>query len=211
MLKIAPEGFIFIGAFFLLTVAVALAIGPKWAAIPLCLTLFMVYFFRDPDRAVPPEPGFVSAADGTVVTIRKEREDRFLKAEVLKISVFMSPLNVHVNRAPCHGTVSEVLHTPGGFSAAYKDEASLKNESTAMVLECEGGPILVKQVAGFLARRTVCRVRAGDRLDRGERFGMIKFSSRLDHYLPADAEVKVALNDKVKAGETILAVLPEKR
>lgn len=207
MFKIAHEGYPFIGIFFILTVIAVFAFGPKWAVIPLALTLFMVYFFRDPDRNIPDEEGYVSPADGKVISIRKERESQFLDAEVMKVSIFMSPFNVHVNRAPCAGTVKEVKYTPGSFRAAYKESASLKNENTAMALECSNGAILVRQVAGFLARRTVCRVKPGDKLLRGERFGMIKFSSRLDVYLPADTDVRVKLGDRVKAGETIIGVM----
>jgi phosphatidylserine decarboxylase len=210
VLKLAPEGYPFIGVFFALTVLAVFAFGPRWAVIPLCLALFMVYFFRDPDRAIPVEEGFLSPADGKVISIGKEHEGEFLKRGVLKISIFMSPIDVHVNRSPCRGEVAGVKHTPGSFRAAFREDASLKNENTAMLLNCDEGPILVRQVAGFLARRTVCRVKPGDALDRGERYGMIKFSSRLDVYLPEDAGAKVSLNDRVRAGETILAVAPER-
>jgi phosphatidylserine decarboxylase len=205
MIRIAPEGFPFIGMFFILTVAAALAMGPGWTAIPFVLTLFMLYFFRDPDRAVPEAGGFLSPADGKVIAINNEYEAEFLKCETLKISIFMSPFNVHVNRAPCDAKVLDVRHRPGSFRAAYREEASGMNESTAMLLECLDGPVLVRQVAGFLARRTVCRVGPGESLKRGQRFGMIKFSSRLDVYLPRDSETRVGINDAVRAGETVLA------
>jgi phosphatidylserine decarboxylase len=117
----------------------------------------------------------------------------------------MSPLDVHVNRAPSDGKVITVRHMPGKFMAAYKDDASLKNEHIDMVLETNYGKILVRQVAGFIARRAVCRVKAGDTVSRGERYGMIKFSSRLDVYLPKDIYVSVELGDTVKAGENIIA------
>jgi phosphatidylserine decarboxylase len=170
----------------------------------------MLYFFRDPQRAVPAEPGYVSPADGRVVLIGSEHEAEHLKRGVTKISIFMSVFDVHVNRAPCDGDVLDVVHTPGSFLAAYKEEASVKNENTAMTLRCtEGEEILVRQVAGLLARRVVNRARPGDRLRRGERFGIIKFSSRVDVYLPEDVEVRVQYNDHVKAGETILAVRKE--
>jgi phosphatidylserine decarboxylase len=126
------------------------------------------------------------------------------------ISVFMSPLNVHVNRAPCSGEVVRVKHIAGQFLKAYHKEAPWKNEQTNMVLKCDaGGEILVRQVAGAVARRTVCRVRPGARLERGERYGMIKFSSRVDVYLPEDVDVRVAVGERVYAGQTILAVRPE--
>jgi len=203
---LAREGYPFIGAFAALAAGAALLLGGWWSLPPIALMLFMAYFFRDPERNIPREPGFLSPADGRVISIGREREEEHLKAEALKISVFMSPLDVHVNRAPCAGRVLAVRHTPGSFLAAYRKEASWKNENTAMVLGCEEAAVVVRQVAGFLARRTVCRAKPGDALERGERFGMIKFSSRLDLYLPPDVAVRVALNDRVRAGETVLAV-----
>jgi phosphatidylserine decarboxylase len=207
MTRIASEGYPFIAVFFVLTAIAVFAFGPRISLIPLCLTLFMVFFFRDPDRTVPAEQGFLSPADGKVVLIKDEHEGEFIKAPVKKISIFMSPFDVHVNRSPCAGNVLEVKHTRGGFRAAFKEDASFKNERTAMLLSCGDDKILVTQVAGFLARRTVCRARPGDALKRGERYGMIKFSSRLDVYLPFDVIVKVRLNDRVKAGESILAAI----
>ncbi len=209
MLRLAREGYPFIAVFSAATLAAALVLGFLWALLPFALAGFMVYFFRDPERTVPEKPGFVSAADGRVVLIKREHEGEHLKENAVKISVFMSPLNVHVNRAPCDAEVLNVKHTPGSFRAAYRDEASWKNENTAMLLKAVGGNVLVRQVAGFLARRTVCRVKPGARLKRGERFGIIKFSSRLDHYLPEDVEVRVKLNQKVRAGETVIAAAKE--
>lgn len=206
MLKFAPEGYPFIAIFFVLTVIAVFAFGPRVAVVPLALTLFMLYFFRDPERIAPPGAGFICPADGRIIVVKKVREDEYLKADATKISIFMSPLNVHVNRVPCDGTVVSVRHTPGGFSAAYKEEASLKNENIAMVYKCDdGSQVLLRQIAGFIARRAVCRVKPGDTLKRGERYGVIKFSSRVDIYLPPDVDVKVSLEDTVRAGETILA------
>lgn len=200
MLKLAPEGYPFIAAFFLLALLTAL-VSPAAAVLPLVLALFMIYFFRDPDRDIPQgENLFLSPADGKVILI--ERGDR------IGISIFMSPLDVHVNRAPCDGVVESVVHTPGRFLSAFRHEASLSNEKIEMVLETKHGKILVRQVAGFLARRAVCRVSPGDSLKRGERYGIIKFSSRLDIYLPKDTTVRVRLGEKVKAGETVIGEIP---
>ncbi len=205
MIKIAPEGYPFVG-FFAVASAVALfAVGLHAAAVLFALVLFMLFFFRDPERHVPPDKGFISPADGRVVSIAPQYERDHLKTNALRISIFMSPFNVHVNRSPCDGEVLAVKHTPGSFKAAFKESASLKNENTAMLLKNGSDNILVRQVAGFLARRTVCRVRPGSTLKRGERFGMIKFSSRLDIYLPSDVRVIVRPNDRVRAGETLLA------
>lgn len=206
-MKIAPEGIAFVAVFFMLTVIAVFAFGPKIALIPLALTMFMLYFFRDPERVPPAEPGFVSPADGRIIVIKETEETEYLKQRALMISIFMSPLNVHVNRAPCDGEVMSVVYKAGGYKAAYKDEASSLNESTSMVLKCQSGPILVRQVAGFVARRTVNRKKPGDMLKRGERFGIIKFSSRLDIYLPVDSEVRIGMDQNVRAGETILAAI----
>jgi phosphatidylserine decarboxylase len=199
MAKIAPEGYPFIAVFVALTAVSVFVFGPRWSLILLVLTLFMLYFFRDPERAVPAGPGYVSPADGRVVLIGSDDEGEHLKRRVTKISIFMSVFDVHVNRAPCDGEVLDVVHTPGRFLAAYKEEASVRNENTAMPIRCaEGEEVLVRH-----------RALPGDRLRRGERFGIIKFSSRVDVYLPEDVEVKIQYNDHVKAGETILAVRKE--
>ena len=172
------------------------------------VTAFMAFFFRDPERAIPEGEGlFVSPADGRIIVIKDVFEPGYLKTETKQISIFMSPVNVHVNRAPCDGKVSVVKYSPGKFFAAYKDESSVKNENIVMVLDGRQGRVLVRQVAGFLARRAVCRAKVGDELKRGERYGLIKFSSRLDVYLPIDAEIRVKIGDKVKAGETIIAAV----
>jgi len=166
----------------------------------------MPYFFRDPERVTPQGEGlFVAPADGKVILIKDVYEQEYLDSDVKEISIFMSPLNVHVNRAPCDGQVIAVQHKAGKFLAAYKDDASMKNEHIDMVLDGKQGKVLVRQVAGFIARRAVCRVKPGDTLKRGERYGMIKFSSRLDIYLPKDAKIMVKPGDKVKAGETVIA------
>jgi phosphatidylserine decarboxylase len=205
MFKIAPEGYPLIAFFAFLTALAAIVAGPWAAALPLLVTLFMLYFFRDPERRPPEAGGYLCPADGKVIKIETTYEGQYLKGNALVISIFMSPLNVHVNRAPCSGRVLEVRHTPGRFVSAFKDEAPLKNENTAMLLSCGDTPVLVRQVAGSLARRVVCRVGPGATLARGERYGIIKFGSRLDIYLPEDARVKVRLGDRVRAGETVLA------
>ncbi len=206
MIKIAHEGYPFIIGSAILTIIIYF-ITKNWiTAIPFLLLLFMLFFFRDPDRTIPDiEGSVVSPADGKIVYINDINEKEFLKTNVKKISIFMSPLDVHINRAPYEGTVLSVMHTPGGFSAAYKYDASLKNENIAMVLGTKKGDILLRQVAGFLARRAVCRVKPDDFLKRGERFGIIKFSSRVDIYLPINIVIKVKLGDRVKAGESVIA------
>jgi phosphatidylserine decarboxylase len=226
--KLAPEGYPFLLVSFLVTVIAAVVLLWIWRTggsaglvssllislcFLVCVTAFMAYFFRDPERTVPEGRGFfVSPADGKIILIKDVYEKNYLQADTKEISIFMSPLNVHVNRAPCDGKVTYVKHTPGQFMAAYKDEASIRNENIVMALEGEQGRILVRQVAGFVARRAVCRVKPGDLLKRGERYGMIKFGSRLDVYLPADAKISVKPGDRVLAGETVIATVhPDSR
>ena len=207
MIKLAPDGYPFIILFALITILVYVFGKPWIAVLPLIVTLFMVLFFRDPDRTIPVDKGaFVSPADGKVILIKDVYEKDYLKAESKEISIFMSIFNVHVNRAPCDGNVSLVKHSPGKFLVAHKDAASIENENTVMVLQGKDGKILVRQVAGLIARRIVCKVKAGDMLRRGERYGMIKFGSRLDVYLPKETEIQVRVGDKVKAGETVIGI-----
>ncbi len=215
MFKLAPEGYPFLIFFSILTIIAFFATGGIGIALlPFILTLFMLYFFRDPERTIPDGDNvFVSPADGKVILIKNVDEDvippypPLLKrgeGGFIEVSIFMSPLNVHVNRAPCDGVVESVVHTPGKFLSAFKHEASLHNENIAMLLNTKHGKVLVRQVAGFVARRAVCRVKPGDALEKGQRYGIIKFSSRLDIYLPKNTDIKVKLGDKVKAGETII-------
>lgn len=208
-MKFAPEGYPFIIFFGLVTIATAFFGGTFFASMPLILALFMLYFFRDPDRLAPKDKNvFVSPADGKVILIRDVHEPKYLRGEAKEISIFMSPMNVHVNRAPCDGRVKTVKHNSGRFCAAYKDEASVCNENIEMVLETEYGDVLVRQVAGFLARRAVCRKKEGDVLKRGERFGIIKFSSRVDMFIPSIAKIRIKHGETVKAGETIIGEMP---
>lgn len=210
-MKFAPEGYPFIAGSAAGVLLCFWAGGAAVAILPLVFMLFMCYFFRDPERAVPAGPGlFIAPADGKVIVIRETDEPEYLHARATQISIFMSPMDVHVNRVPHEGKVRSVVRTKGRFLAAYRDEASLQNEHIDMVLETRYGNILVRQVAGFLARRAVCRVREGDVLQKGERYGIIKFSSRVDVYLPPDAEVKVRMGEMVKAGETVLCKIGDR-
>ena len=204
-MKFAPEGYPFIIFFAALSGILFWTGGLGIALIPFLLTAFMFYFFRDPERVAPEGKDiFVSPADGKIIVIRDVLESEHLHRDVKQVSIFMSPFNVHVNRVPCDGRVKNVQHVKGRFLAAYKDEASIQNEHIDMVYETQYGDLLLRQVAGFVARRAVCRKKAGDALQRGERYGLIKFSSRFDIYLPKDAAIKVNLGDMVKAGETVL-------
>jgi phosphatidylserine decarboxylase len=166
---------------------------------------FTINFFRDPER-VSPQGGklVISPADGKVIVVKKVQENEFLKAEAWQISVFMSPLNVHVNRNPISGTVKHFRYVKGEYFAAFEEKASEKNEQSIVGVENQFGKIMFKQIAGFIARRIVCPLRPGDSVNRGERFGMIKFGSRVDVFLPGTADVKVKVDDITIAGETIL-------
>ena len=208
-MKFAKEGYPFIGFFAAIT-AVCLIALPAWIALlPLLLTLFMAWFFRDPERSVPEGSGlFVAPADGRIIVVEKVSEQVFTNKEMLQISIFMSPLNVHINRAPCDGRVDQIVHTAGRFLSAFKPEASVQNENIAMTLDTKYGKIVVRQIAGFVARRCVCWAKSGDTLSKGERFGLIKFSSRLDIFLPVSIIPKIRLGDHVTAGETVLGYIP---
>ena len=211
--SIAPEGRAVIGtaaAVFGVVALIGTAAGHPLSIVPLVLAVgFPVWFFRDPDRTVPTDPrAVVSPADGRVVDVSPVHEDRFLHAAATKISIFMSPLDVHVNRSPVAGRITRLQHTAGKFRAAWEDKASLDNERNAMVLEQGSRRFLVVQIAGFLARRIVCRQAVGDVLDRGQAYGVIMFGSRVDLYLPPDVAARVRKGERVVAGETVLGELP---
>jgi phosphatidylserine decarboxylase len=175
------------------------------------LLLFFVFtlaFFRDPDRSTPPGQDLVIApADGKVILIKNVQDEEYLLGEAVQVSIFMSPADVHVNRYPVTGRVEYFKHFPGEFIAAYQDKASLDNEQTHIGISSDGGKVLVKQIAGFIARRIVAHVSVGDRTVAGARFGMIKFGSRVDVVLPKGATLKVELGERTRAGETVVAAL----
>jgi phosphatidylserine decarboxylase len=207
---IAREGWPFLG----IAVAVALLVGVFagwWWSLPLWLAaLFILQFFRDPPREVPEDPAAVVApADGRIVAVEKAR-DPWLERDALKISVFMNVFNVHSNRAPVDGTVKQVWYHAGRFLNAALDKASLENERNALWLRTRSGAdVTCVQVAGLIARRILCYVSAGAELARGERFGFIRFGSRVDVYLPPDARPVAAIGDKVYAAQSVLARLAD--
>jgi phosphatidylserine decarboxylase len=170
--------------------------------------LFVLQFFRDPARPVPGDQRTVVApADGRIVAVEKT-EDPYLKRTATKLSVFMNVFNVHSNRAPVDGEVRDAWYDAGAFMNAALDKASVKNERNALWLRADAGPdVVCVQVAGLIARRILCYAKPGDRLKRGERFGFIRFGSRVDLYLPLEARVRVELGQKVSAGATIMAEL----
>ncbi|HEV7734801.1 MAG TPA: phosphatidylserine decarboxylase family protein [Candidatus Binatia bacterium] len=213
MIPIAREGWRVIGvvAGVLGPVAVIGTLaGHPVAVLPLLLMLaFSFYFFRDPERQPPPDDRqVVSPADGKILHVTAGREDIFLNAPATIISIFMSPLDVHVNRSPVRGTIELVKHTAGKFRAAFHDKASLDNERNAMVLESGGRRFVVIQIAGAVARRIINHHNPGDRLERGERYGLIMFGSRVDIFLPPDVKPMVAKGDRVTAGSSVIAEIP---
>ena len=209
-MQFAPEGKPFFIGLTIVTVVVFYFAGVWAAVVPFVLFLFMFVFFRDPDRVTPDgDEKIASPADGRVIIVENTHEGEYLQADVLQISIFMSPLNVHVNRVPFAGAVKSVKHNPGAFYKAFTDEAFRKNENIATVFSTSKGDILVRQVAGSVARRAVCRVAPGDTLRTGERFGIIKFSSRVDLFLPPSAKAAVKPGDMVRAGESVIATWQE--
>jgi phosphatidylserine decarboxylase len=205
---VAREGWPFLAASVALAVAVGAFAGWWWSA-PLWLAaLFVLQFFRDPAREVPADPrAVVSPADGRIVAVEKAR-DPYLEREALKISVFMNVFNVHSNRSPVDGTVRRRWYHAGSFVNAALDKASLENERNALWLRTRcGRDVTCVQVAGLVARRILCYIGEGAELARGDRYGFIRFGSRVDLYLPPDSEPQAALGDKVYAAESVLARL----
>lgn len=205
---IAREGWLFV----ILSVAVAVLVtvfaGWGWATVFWLIVLFILQFFRDPPRVIPTDlKAILSPADGLVVVVERT-QDPYLKREALKFSVFMNVFNAHSNRSPVDGEVREVSYHAGTFVNAALPKASSENERNALwIRTANGADITCVQVAGLIARRILCYVKAGDSLTRGQRYGFIRFGSRLDLYLPLSAVPKVAVGDKVYAAASVLAEL----
>ncbi len=177
-------------------------------SLAIILFIFTLNFFQDPERITPQDDTLIiSPADGTVIKIENVFEDKYMKCETTLICIFMSPVNVHVNRNPISGIVGYYEYVKGEFFAAFEDKASLKNEQTHIGIENSKGKVFFKQIAGFVARRIVADIKVGDSVVAGKRFGMIKFGSRVDIYVPKNAEIKVTMNQKTVAGETVVAVI----
>ena len=203
---VARAGYPIIGIAAFITAVFALLSLTLPALLGVAATLFICYFFRDPDRVIPEQAdAVVSPADGKVIKIEKVQGSRFYEGPSLKISIFMSIFNVHVNRIPYEGTVKKISYYPGKFFSANLDKASRDNEHNAVFLETgEGQKICFVQIAGLVARRIICNIQENDQVHRGRRFGMICFGSRLDVYLPPETKLSVNVGERVKAGQTIL-------
>lgn len=205
---IAREGWPFIAIAVILAAGIHGFAGFGWAVFPWLVVLFMIQFFRDPSRQIPGEIGAVlSPADGRIVSVEKVR-DPYLERDALKISVFMNVFNAHSNRSPVDGTVEKTWYFPGKFLNADLAKASSENERAVIYLRtADGHDVTCVQVAGLIARRILCYAKEGQSLSRGDRFGFIRFGSRVDVYLPPETVPKVSVGDKVYATETVLAVL----
>ncbi len=206
---IAREGWPFIAASLVVAIAVHAYAGWGAALFFWLVFVFMIQFFRDPPRAIPADPAAVlSPADGRVVVVEKAR-DPYLDRDALKISVFMNVFNAHSNRSPVDGEVHKTWYFPGSFLNAALAKASLENERAVLWIKTDkGADVTCVQVAGLVARRILCYAKTGQKLTRGERFGFIRFGSRVDVYLPLDATPRAAVGDVVYATESVLAVIP---
>lgn len=210
---IAPEGQLLLAV--LAALAVLLFVLAAWSGrwslwllgyVVTTLALAGAFFFRDPERGGPRGPGvFVAPADGQVVEVSRVEEPHYLDGPALRVSIFLSLLDVHVQRAPASGIVERVEHQPGRFGAAWSEEAGRRNESTRIGIDTGDARIVVRQVAGLVARRIVTYVAEGQRVEQGERIGLIRFGSRVEAYLPAEVEPSVRPGDRVVAGRTVIA------
>jgi phosphatidylserine decarboxylase len=213
---LAKEGFSTIIVVFVFSICVGYAatFAPDWVGyiiypILAALCILILYFFRDPDRVPPSDPNLIiSPADGKVVLIQRVEENEYMKSPATQISIFLSPLNVHVNRNPIAGKLEYLTYYPGKYLMAWEDHASEMNERAHFGVKHPGGTkLLYKQITGFLARRIEYHVKEGDELKAGDRFGIMKFGSRMDVLVPDHCDIKVKKGDNTKAGESILAVI----
>ena len=206
---IDPAGYPFIGGTAALAIAAALTVGSAGAVPLLLLTGFFLYFFRDPDRVSPQDPGLVlSPADGRVLVAGPADPGAAPPGDWGQISIFLSPMDVHVNRSPVSGRVTKVDFRRGKYLPAYHRDAASANERSEVWVDHGGFKVVFRQIVGILARRVVCRVEPGAELKAGERFGIMKFGSRMDVFLPANAEIRVSVGDKVIGGISVIAILP---
>jgi len=210
--KIALEGLPYIGILGLLAWITALLDFTVLSLIFGAAAFFTLYFFRDPERETPKEPyAVIAPADGRIIEVEKSLEGDFLNREMKRIGIFLSVTDCHINRFPVTGRVISTRYIPGKFNRAYLNTASKENERLATLVETEDKEqIVIVQIAGFIARRIVSYVSLGSMIQKGERFGMIKFGSRVDLYLPLRCEITAAVGDKVRGGETIIGWLKEK-
>ena len=208
-IPVAKEGIPFIGFMMFVTIVTAILGIAIVSLAALALTAFVLYFFRDPERvSSDDEDALVSPADGKIILIEKVFDEKYLKEHVYKVSIFMNIFSVHVNRNPFPGKVRNIVYTPGNFYSANTDKSSLGNESCAVILDSfKGEQMAIVQIAGLIARRIVCWAERGDELAKGKRFGLIRFGSRVDMYLPLQTQLEVCKGQKVRAGESVIGYL----
>jgi phosphatidylserine decarboxylase len=207
-MRIDPAGWPFIAGSLILAIAALWFVGGGGGAIFLVLACFFLFFFRDPERPITKDAdAVVSPADGRVMIAGAPAGRACPPGDWQQISIFLSPMDVHVNRMPIGGRVTKVEYHPGRFLPAYRHEAGDLNEYTEVTVDHNGQPIVVRQIVGVLARRIVCRVKEGDEVQAGDRFGVMKFGSRMDIFVPASAAIAVKVNDKVTGGVTVIARL----
>ncbi len=217
-MRFAREGlpFLIAGVVTLVVLWSVLEVGPwqgRWAraslsalaVLALVFTLFTAYFFRDPDRVIPTEPGLVVApADGRVLSVEEVDETTFMGGRARRVTIFLNVFNVHVQRSPVSGVVRHYEYRPGKYLVAWEPKASELNEQASLGIETPEGPVLVRQIAGLVARRIVTRPREGDTLERGARYGLIRFGSRVDLFVPVSWEIAVEPGDQVRAGSSVI-------
>jgi len=206
---IVKEGLLLVIPLSILTIVLGFLLPVYITLLLILIDLFLVYFFRNPKRNIPEcEGSVVAPADGKVIHAGEYLEDRFLGVKTIKISIFMSIFNVHINRIPTSGRITDVFYGKGRFFSANFDKASLLNEHNALLMETEDGKkVLFIQIAGLVARRIICWIKKGDIVVRGQRFGLICFGSRVDIFLPLETKIDVKIGQRVKCGETILGYL----
>ena len=215
-MKLVPEGYPFVGTGLLLGAIAWMWVGQAGGVLAMtvavlvtALALFTLWFFRDPARRAPPDAGVVVApGEGRVVEIKEMHEPSFLQATARRISIFLSVFDVHVQRAPVSGTVEHRVYRPGKFAVAWLEKASEDNEQASLGFTTPHGRVLVRQIAGLVARRIVTDPAVGDRVERGERIGIIRFGSRVDLFVPLDWELTCAVGDRARVGATPLARVP---
>lgn len=207
-MRIDPAGWPFVLGGLLLAIVAAFLAGPVYGYVLVALTAFFLFFFRDPERVISaPDAAVLAPADGRVMVAGPSTSQGFAPDRWQQISIFLSPMDVHVNRIPVSGRITQVKYHPGRFLPAYKAQAGDLNEFTEVTIDHHGDTIVVRQIVGILARRIVCRVREGAAVNAGDRMGVMKFGSRMDIFLPKTATVHTRVGDKVVGGVTLLATL----
>lgn len=208
LMRLDPSGGPFIGGALIAALVSGLVAGWALALVFAALAAFFAFFFRDPDRRITArDEEVLSPADGRVLVAGPPQPGNAPPGAWQQISIFLSPMDVHVNRIPASGRVTEVSYQPGRFLPAYRPDAGAANERSEIWIDHGGRPIVARQIVGVLARRVVCRVQTGAEVRAGDRYGVMKFGSRMDVFVPADATLKVKVGDTVRGGETVIAVL----